>query len=60
MQYKRQRKILANLLRNVILSGARNSSVRACATRIAALLRERVLRLTFGCKIPRDAAFTLR
>jgi hypothetical protein len=28
--------------------------------RIAALLRERVLRLAFDSKIPRDAEFTLR
>ncbi len=31
--------------------------IRDCI-RIAALLRERVLRLPFGCKKPRDAEFT--
>jgi hypothetical protein len=47
----------------VILRFAQNDNalakIRDC-NRIAALLRERVLRLAFDCKIPHDADFTLR
>jgi hypothetical protein len=38
---------------------ARYQKIRDCI-RIAALLRERVLRLAFDCKMPRDAEYTLR